>query len=400
MMHKLFLLSIAAALAAVAVPARAQGIDGELPAERVTRGWVFTPTVAVGVTADDNPVLASNANPQPDDVSGVVRPSGHLAYNQKHTHVGLGYYGTLVRYREFQEFDNYEQRVRLELRHQPTRRLHLFARNSYMDTPVTDAIQVAGVPFSRTGTRHDEAEAGFSYTATRHLEVRSSYRFQWLEFERAGEPIDALLRGGRSHGAVVDVRQQVTSRWRVGASWDYRHSALDGTPDAFDIQNAKALVEWQVSPTLVIEGGGGLSYLALPSPLGTEIGPATHFWLRKRTEHAFLTIGAMRSFVPAFSFGGSLRNQEISASARVPFAKRRAYAQGSVAWRDSQPVFEDELGVRALWADVTVGYVVQRWLRLEAFYTGAFQDTTVAGGRVDRNRFGVQFVTSRPVRFE
>jgi hypothetical protein len=108
----------------------------------------------------------------------------------------------------------------------------------------------------------------------------------------------------------------------------------------------------------------------------------------------------MRSFVPAFSFGGSLRNQEVTGSVRVPFAKRRAYVQGSVAWRDSQPVLEQELGLRAFWADVTAGYVVQRWLRLEAFYSGAFQDTTVAGGRVDRNRVGVQFVTSRPVRFE
>jgi hypothetical protein len=46
----------------------------------------------------------------------------------------------------------------------------------------------------------------------------------------------------------------------------------------------------------------------------------------------------------------------------------------------------------------TVGYSVQRWLRLEGFYNGAFQHTTVEGGRIDRNRIGVQAVTGYPVR--
>jgi hypothetical protein len=379
--------------------ARAQGLDTEVPGGGMAPGWIFTPSVSVGVSADDNPLLATRGNPRPDDVITFVRPSGQLALNRKHTHASLGYHGTLVRYRELDQFDNYEQRARLEVRHQPSRRLQLFVRNSYMDTPVTEAIQVAGVPFFRTGTRHNETEAGLSYLATRHLEVSTSYRFQWIEFDRASEPIDLLLQGGRSHGVMVDVRQRVSPRWRVGGSWDYRHSTLTGSTDVFDIQNAQAIVEWQASPTMVIEGGGGISYLALPSTLGTEIGPALHASLRKRTEYAFLTLTAARSFVPAFSFGGSLRNQEVSGSVRVPFA-RRAYVQSAVAWRDSQPVFEDELGVRAFWADVTVGYTVKRWLRVEAFYTGAFQDTTVAGGNVDRNRVGVQFVTSRPMRIE
>jgi hypothetical protein len=192
----------------------------------------------------------------------------------------------------------------------------------------------------------------------------------------------------------------VSARWRVGASWDFRHATLDGTAGAFDIQNAQAVVEWQASPTVVVEGGGGVSYLALPSPLGTKTGPAAHVSIRKRTEHAYFTLAAMRSFVPSFSFGGSLRNQEVSGSVRVPFARRRAYVQTALAWRDSEPVLERELGLRAFWADVTAGYLLQRWIRVEAFYMGAFQDTTVAGGRIDRNRFGVQFVTSRPVRFE
>ena len=276
----------------------------------------------------------------------------------------------------------------------------MFARNSFMDTPATDAIQVAGVPFSRTGTRHDEFEGGASVAVTKRLEVRSAYRYQWLEFDQSGTITDALLQGGRSHGVLVDARQQVSNRWKVGASWDYRHALIGQTAGAFDIQNAEALVEWQASPSIVIEGGAGVSYLSLPAPLGSETGPAGHVTFRKQTEYAFFTVGAMRSFVPAFSFGGSLRNQEVTAGVRVPFAARRAYVQSSLAWRDSQPVFANELGLRAFWVDATAGYLLRRWLRLEAYYVGAFQDTDVAGGQVDRNRVGVQFVTSRPVRFQ
>jgi hypothetical protein len=361
---------------------------------------VFTPSVAVGVSFDDNPVLATRGNPSPDDVVGVVRPSGQLEFNQKHTHVGLGYYGTLMRYREFDQFDNYGQRAMFEFRHQPTRRLRLFGRNSFTDTPATDEIQVAGVPFFRTGTRHDEAEAGFAIRATRRLEITSAYHYQWVEFEQQPTSAERLLQGGSAHGVTVDARQQLSNHWRVGGSWEYRHSRLTDGVGAFDIQNVQGLVEWQATPTVVVEGGAGISYLTLPAPLGSETGPAGHVSVRKRTEYAYFTFNAMRSFVPAFAFGGSLRNQEISASVRVPFARRRAYVQGTTALRDSEPVLARELGVRAFWVDANVGYLLQRWLRVEAFYTGAFQDTDVAGGQVDRNRVGVQFITSRPVRFE
>jgi len=396
----------ALAMVTTGVPAAAQQTGVAEYPERVASGWVFTPSVAVGVLFDDNPTLASHGNPSPSDVIGTVRPGGNLSFTQKHTQLGLGYHGALIRYRDLTRYDNYEQRATVDFRHQPMRRLQLFARESYMDTPATDAIQVAGVPFYRTGSRHNELDAGASVLATRGLEVRGDYRFQWLEFDRPDSATAAaFLQGGQSHGVGFDARQQVSARWRVGASYDFRHALL-GQPtsvrarDTFDTQNAEALVEWQASPTLVIEGGGGISYLALPGPAGSRTGPAGHISLRKRTEYAYLTLNAMRSFVPSFSFGGSFRNQEVSASARVPFAARRAYVQGAVAWRDSQPVLANQLGLRALWVDATVGYVLQRWLRVEGYYGGAFQDTTVAGGQIDRNRVGVQIVTSRPVRFQ
>ena len=382
-------------------PAAAQAQNGnEMPVERVIPGWVFTPSMSVGVSYDDNPLLASHGNPSPGDMISLVRPGGELTFTQKHTRLEIGYRGTLVRYRDLTQFDNYDQRGLIDFRHQPTKRLQFFLHNSDMDTPSTDAIQVAGVPFYRTGTRHDEFEGGASVLATKTLEIRSAYRFQWLEFDRPVGVFGSLLQGGQSHGMLIDARQQVSRRWRVGANWDFRHSRLTGSISTFDVQNVEAIVEWQASPTMIVEGGAGVSYLALPAPLGSQTGPAGHVALRKKTQYAALSLSAMRSFVPAFSFGGSLQNQEVSGAARVPFASHRGYVTGALTWRDSQPVLAHELGLRAFWADLTVGYAVQRWLSIEGYYQGAFQDTVVAGGRVDRNRVGVQFVTSHPVRFE
>ncbi len=392
--------AVAALLLGLPAPGSAQNVGTETGFERVTPGWVFTPAMAVGVSFDDNPVLASLGNPSPSDVVSVVRPAGDLTFTQKHTKLALGYHGTLARYQELTEFDNYDQRATAEFRHQPTKRLQLFARNSYMDSQSTDAVQVAGVPFFRTGTRHDELDAGAAIAATKSLEVRSNYRFQWLQFDRPPGVYGALLQGGRSHELMLDTRRQVSQRWRIGGSYNFRHATLGQSAQTFDIQNLEAVGEWQASPTLVIEGGGGLSYLALPGPLGTRTGPAAHVSVRKRTQYAFLTLEAMRSFVPSFSFGGSLRNQEITGAARAPFAGRRGYLQGSLAWRDSEPVLARDLALRAVWTEATVGYALNRWLSVETYYLGTYQDTNVAGGHVDRNRVGVQIVTSHPVRFE
>ena len=398
MRHTISLVAVALLLG---LPAAVSAQNGNEPViEQVIPGWVFTPSMSVGVSHDDNPLLASHGNPAPNDVVTLVRPGGELSFTQKHTRLAMNYRGTLVRYRDLTQFDNYGQRGTVEFRHQPTKRMHFFLHNSFMDSPTTEAVQVAGVPFYRTGTTHDEFEGGASVMATKTLEIRSAYRFQWLEFDRPQDLFGALLQGGHAHGMVVDARQQVSPHWRVGASWDFRHSRLSGSTGTFDVQNTEGILEWQASPTMVVEGGAGLSYLSLPAPLGTQTGPAFHAALRKTTQYAFLSLSARRSFVPAFSFGGSLQNQEVSGAVRVPFASHRGYVSTAVTWRDSAPALAEELGLKALWVDTTVGYALQRWLSIEGFYIGAFQDTPVAGGRVDRNRFGVQFVTSHPVRFE
>jgi hypothetical protein len=381
------------------VPASAQPAEGQ-PA-RVTPGLVFTPSVAMGAVYDDNPVLAANVDQPPDDVVSTVRPVLDLTFTAKHAVLSGGYRGSIQRFRTLDAYDSYDQGGYADYRQQLSRRISLAVRDSFSLSPTTDLVEVAGVPFTRTGTTQNTLTSVVNVEAAKRLQLSVAYDFQWLHFNQPEEPNSPLLQGGTAHTVTFGVRRALTSRLKLGADYRVQRSIVGEhvEREAFTIQNAEGVVAFRLSPTVTLETAGGVSRLALPEEEGgTHFGPAFRFALHKRTEYAFFTLGATRSFVPAFGFGGSFQNQELLGSVRVPFARRRAYVDGSVAWRDSEPVLQRELGITALWVKATVGYLFQRWLRLEGFYNGAFQDTSVAGGRIDRNRVGVQVVTGSPMR--
>src|SRR3954447_3101521 len=86
-------------VAALGSPALAQSIPPaqELP-QRVTPGWIFTPTVAISAAHDDNPVLAGRGDPSPSDVITNVRPGAEVTFTSKHAFFGGGYRGSIQRY--------------------------------------------------------------------------------------------------------------------------------------------------------------------------------------------------------------------------------------------------------------------------------------------------------------
>lgn len=392
------LLTGAALVLAAGGPAAAQTFD-EFDAQSAP-GWVMTPAVAFGVSFDDNPVLATHGNVAPNDTITAVAPTLDLTFRGRQTLLGFGYRSALVRYRTLEEFDSFDQGASVDLHHQPSKRVTITFRNRFSASPSTDTVQVAGLPFVRTGTTQNTFSAGTAVQATNRLELTGSYNFQWLEFDR-DDPASILLDGGTSHGFTIGGLQSVARHVRVGASYTFQRSAVGEIAEVFHIQNGEGRVEVTLSPTVTLDAGAGVSHLSLPEDLGSRTGPAGRVSISKRTEHAMFVASAMRSFVPAFGFGGSLRNSEVSGGVRVPFARTRGAVQGSVAWRDSEPVLATELGISAVWLETVVGYALQRWLRVEGFYSGAFQDTTAdAGGRIDRNRFGVRVVTLRPMRIQ
>jgi len=72
--------------------------------------------------------------------------------------------------------------------------------------------------------------------------------------------------------------------------------------------------------------------------------------------------------------------------------------QGSTSWRRTNPLTIETLALDAMWFNGTVGYALQRWLRVEGYESFSRQDTRLAAGQIHRHVFGVQMVVAQPVR--
>jgi hypothetical protein len=395
---KILVVAAVQCVALAAVPASAQEAEGGL---RNAPGLVLAPSVAIGVVHDDNPVLAAKNDAPPSDGLTKVQPSVDFTYTAKHALLSGGYRGNLQRYSSLDAYDSYDQGGHAEYRQEFSRRLAVSVRDNFSLSPTTDLVEVAGVPFTRTGTTQNTLSSNLTFDPAKHLQMSLGYDFQWLHFNKPEAPDSPLLEGGTAHTFTIDALRALSSRVKVGGDYrvEFANVGESQPNESFTIQNAEGIVTVRLSPTVTMEAGAGVSRLALPEGNGTHFGPAGHFSLHKRTEYALFTISTHRSFVPAFGFGGSFANQEVLGAVRVPFGRRRrGFIDGSLAWRQSEPVLQRELATKALWVKTIVGYSLQRWVRIEAFYNGSFQDTTVEGGRIDRNRIGVQAVTGYPMR--
>ena len=167
----------------------------------VTPGWVFTPTVAIGATYDDNSrARRPRAIRTPDDILHD-RASGrgsHL-HRQAHCSSAAATGDRIQRYRTLDQFDRWHQRGYVEFRQQPSRRVSLFVRDNVSVAPSTDLVNVRRRPVLAHRTRSNDFDArGSPRRSTKKLSVAARYHFQWVEFDRHDVPLSVLLRGGRS----------------------------------------------------------------------------------------------------------------------------------------------------------------------------------------------------------
>jgi hypothetical protein len=98
--------------------------------------------------------------------------------------------------------------------------------------------------------------------------------------------------------------------------------------------------------------------------------------------------------------GATTESNELSVRLHMPLA-RKVYTQSAFSWRSNsylQVVQVGDAQLRSRWFEGSIGYLAQPWARIEGFYASAYQTTTLPGGALDRNRFGVQVITAKPVR--
>lgn len=392
---------------AALLPSTARAQPAPWEPERLTPGWVFTPSIVVGGLWDSNVTLRAVNEPVYSQWVGLLNPRGEIDFNGRRTHLNLGYSGALEAYRQFSELNRYEQRGRFELRHQATPHLGVTAHAGYARVPTTDRLELdPGVlPFLGIGSEHADASAGFHLATSPRTTVEGELRYQTITFDRneITDPQDLTryLRSGNSISPEIGVMHGVTERVSIGGSWNYRHADVGNGQAIYDVHSTTAEVAWQPAEHTTVRGGAGISYLTAKTQDLTKWGPAYHLGLDHHIGRLALAAKYERAFVPSIGFGGLNANQRLSGSAHIPFAGGRAAIGGNVAYGQIEPV--DLLGVNftlnSLWTQGTVSYQLARWLRTEAFVNRTHQ-TSTARGLVDRTRVGIEFVTSKPVRIQ
>jgi hypothetical protein len=375
--------------------------------ERLTAGWVFTPSGVFGVLHDSNVTLRAVNEPITAEAVALVNPRGEMDFNGRRTHFNIGYSGALEAYRELSELNRYEQHGRLELRHQAMPHLQLHSTAAYSSVPTTDRLTLGpGVlPFIGIGSQHFEANGGFNLQASPRTKIEGGVSYQTIHFDReqplGPDEFTRYLRDGHSFSPSLSAMYGVAKHVSVGAAWSYRRAVVSEGTQIVDVQSSTAELEWQAAEHTSVRGGVGAAYLKSDTELVSRWGPAYHIGLDHTEGRVELAAKYERAFVPSIGFGGLSADQRFSGSAKVPLGVGRWTVGGTVAYGQIEPV--DLLGVdytlNSLWAQGTVGYQVARWLRAEGFYNRSHQ-TSTARGLVDRTRIGIEFVTSKPVRIQ
>jgi hypothetical protein len=368
------------------------------PSQMHTPGWAFTPGLIYSASWDDNVLIQGLGADTRGDYLQVVNPRGTLAYTGRHTRFDANYDGAFLLYHALDTLNSYDQHGAVSLEQALSRQLSVFVRDSASRVPTTDVVEFVGVPFVRTGSSNNDLRGGLTAAIDKRTSLTATYSMQWVHFQQS-DVFSAFLRGGYSRGGAVTVRHAITSRASIIGDYDITHGQVSGLPDGFDVQNGSGGLEYRLSPQMSAYGAVGLSRLAVSSFGPARTGPAWRAGAGRQFQRASVDASYSRAFVPSYGFGGTTQNEDVTVRARVPFA-RRVMSQSAVSWRRNEPLTPGDLRLKSWWIESAVGYALESWVRLEAFYNGSRQTIDRPGGVLDRNRIGFQVVMAQPMRMQ
>ena len=391
-------IAVAALLAlAGASPAAAQLTEAGTPVR--PPGWSLTPAVGVSQLWDDNPTLAADGDVRPGDFVTSVRPALALGFRGKRTTMRTDYNGTFDYYNRLRAQDTVDHRAGFDLTHRLTRHVHVFVRDQAMISPTTgDAADLAATTLRRQTTRMNAFRSGFDAMLGSRTTLSGLYATQWIDFAADETPVPApLLQGGHSHGGTGEIRHRLTARWTVGADYGLQRATVGRGAETFDVQSALGVTEFALSPAFSATFGYGHAWLDAGDAVGRRDGAAFNVGLTWNARRAGGTLGYRRAFLPSFGFGGTFQNEELRATLAAQLARHVRWS-GGVALSDNDPLRPGDPTLRSISAQSSLGVVVKRYMRLEAFGVHVFQNSGIAGGRVARTRAGVQATVSGTLR--
>lgn len=379
--------------------------SGGAPAQQSPPGWIFTPSIVVGGTWDDNVLLTNpNANP-PADYGSPITPAGTLSYTGKYTRFSSGYSGSFVRYMTLTELNSLQQSLNATIERRANGRLTFFGQESFAAAPTTDVLQLAGVPFYRIGSRSNTTTGGIHAALSKRVTLRSSYSLRAVDFDTNAFTSNQL-QGGHAHDITTTVDYSVSRRLTVGGEYEFSRAIVNGRTiggiagpeDRFNMQTATATAQYQVDAVTTVYGGFGVAMLGAGLTHDARTGPEWRAGFSRRTGRGVVSASYIRSYIPSFGFGGTFQNEQWMANLRMPLGRTRAYVDGGISWLNNDPLDTDQPSLQSAWVSSTLGYYATRWLSLEGFYGRTQQDSQRIGGRRERNQVGFRVVATKPMK--
>ena len=145
-------------------------VGSAAPEPALRPGWVFTPSIGVSETYDDNITLFGNNEPlNNNDLVSSVGPDASVTYYGRHTRFSTGYGASFSNYRTFSVFDRWNQHAEAEFRRQQNARLEWVAHANGQAVPSTEALEYNGIPFVHTGAQE------FDYPGPADQPVTTAY---------------------------------------------------------------------------------------------------------------------------------------------------------------------------------------------------------------------------------
>ena len=398
-MRRLLVLAMAVATAHFGAPAAAAQSSVtplELPASGTTPGgWSFTPAIDYALVWDSNVLMENVGSTIVSEQVHVLKPRGTLGMIARRGSFSASYSGAFVQHPTLSSLNSYDQRVAVNGTRLLTRRTSIFAHYSALSSPTTELVELVGVPFSRVGSERQDVRAGIGTQLSRRTELRSSYRYQKIDFDQSLDEL-TLLNGGYSHGGTLGLKHGLTQRWALTADY-YLDRATFVSGSTFMVQNGWAGLEYAIDADTRVFGSGGTSYLSAVDGRPARTGPALQVGVSRDVHPATLTAGYTRSFVPSYGFGGTSNNEELRVAVRMPFAQRW-FTQSAVSFRRNEPLEQRDLALRSLWFHGSLGYLLTNWARVEGYTSGSRQSIARPDGRVNRYTFGVQVTAATTTR--
>lgn len=378
-----------------AAAVQAQQADPALSQEPQPAGWSLTPRLSTTVAWDDNVLLQGRGPALAGDLNTALDPGANLGFIGKRGSFSANYAGSLQMYRDFGAINNYGQTLAVSGRRRLSERTLLFAQQTYSKMPTTELPALVGIRFLRLGARLFDFRGGIESTVTKRLSFAASYNLQSINFNPHPVLGDSFL-GGSANGASSTAKYQLTTRATITADYSLQRARI-ANGNTFLVQNMSGGLEYRLAENTRVYGAFGMARMRA-ADLGTgRTSPAWKGGLTHRFGRVAFDASYGRAFLPSFGGGGTLATEELTTFLRVPFG-RRFYSDAAVSWRKNEPLLAGDQALTSVWISGTLGYALQPWARIEGFYGGTHQRIARPGGQLDRNRIGVQIITSKPMR--